>query len=51
VVAPQHLAIALAEAGHVSRAVFVHPEDEEMIAQANATQGACDPQPAPGAGQ
>ncbi len=39
-VAPRQLAIALAEAGHLSRAVFVHPEDEEMIAQANATQGA-----------
>jgi len=39
-VSPRQLAIALAEAGHVSRAVFVHPEDEEMIAQANGTQGA-----------
>jgi dihydroorotase len=38
-VSPRQLAIALAEAGHLSRAVFVHPEDEEMIAQANATQG------------
>jgi len=36
---PRQLAIALAEAGHLSRAVFVHPEDEEMIAQANGTQG------------
>jgi dihydroorotase len=36
---PRQLSIALAEAGHHSRAVFVHPEDEEMIAQANATQG------------
>jgi dihydroorotase len=36
---PRLLAIALAEAAHLSRAVFVHPEDEEMIAQANATQG------------
>jgi dihydroorotase len=39
-VSPRQLAIALAEAGHLSRAVFVHPEDEEMIAQANGTQGA-----------
>jgi dihydroorotase len=39
-IAPRQLAIALAEAGHLYRAVFVHPEDEEMIAQANATQGA-----------
>jgi dihydroorotase len=38
-VSPRQLAIALAEAGHLSRAVFVHPEDEEMIAQANGTQG------------
>jgi dihydroorotase len=38
-ISPRQLAIALAEAGHLSRAVFVHPEDEEMIAQANATQG------------
>ena len=38
-VSPRQLAIALAEAAHLSRAVFVHPEDEEMIAQANATQG------------
>ncbi len=39
-VSPRQLAIALAETAHLSRAVFVHPEDEEMIAQANATQGA-----------
>src|ERR1700693_1802667 len=39
-VSPRQLAIALAEAGHLSRAVLVHPEDEEMIAQANGTQGA-----------
>jgi dihydroorotase len=39
-VSPRQLAIALAEAGQQSRAVFVHPEDEEMIAQANGTQGA-----------
>jgi dihydroorotase len=38
-VSPRQLAIALAETAHFSRAVFVHPEDEEMIAQANATQG------------
>jgi len=38
-VSPRQLAIALAESAHLSRAVFVHPEDEEMIAQANATQG------------
>jgi dihydroorotase len=38
-VSPRQLAIALAETAHLSRAVFVHPEDEEMIAQANATQG------------
>jgi dihydroorotase len=38
-VSPRQLAIALAEAAHLSRAVLVHPEDEEMIAQANATQG------------
>jgi dihydroorotase len=38
-VAPRQLAIALAEAGHQYRPVFVHPEDEEMIAQANGTQG------------
>jgi dihydroorotase len=38
-VSPRQLAIALAETSHLSRAVFVHPEDEEMIAQANATQG------------
>ena len=38
-VSPRQLAIALAEVAHLSRAVFVHPEDEEMIAQANATQG------------
>ncbi|MFZ0129601.1 MAG: dihydroorotase [Candidatus Dormiibacterota bacterium] len=38
-VSPRQLAIALAEAAHLSRGVFVHPEDEEMIAQANATQG------------
>jgi dihydroorotase len=37
-IAPRQLAIALAEAGHLSRAVLVHPEDEEMIAQANGTQ-------------
>jgi dihydroorotase len=39
-VSPRQLAIALAEAGHQYRPVFVHPEDEEMIAQANGTQGA-----------
>ncbi|MGA7988651.1 MAG: dihydroorotase [Candidatus Dormiibacterota bacterium] len=39
-VAPRQLAIALAEAGRQYRPVFVHPEDEEMIAQANGTQGA-----------
>ena len=38
-VSPRQLAIALAETAQLSRAVFVHPEDEEMIAQANATQG------------
>ena len=38
-VSPRQLAIALAEAGHQYRPVFVHPEDEEMIAQANGTQG------------
>jgi dihydroorotase len=38
-VAPRQLAIALAEAGHQYRPVLVHPEDEEMIAQANGTQG------------
>jgi dihydroorotase len=38
-VSPRQLAIALAEAGQQSRAVLVHPEDEEMIAQANGTQG------------
>lgn len=38
-VSPRQLAIALAETAHLYRAVFVHPEDEEMIAQANATQG------------
>jgi dihydroorotase len=38
-VSPRQLAIALAETAHLARAVFVHPEDEEMIAQANATQG------------
>ena len=38
-VSPRQLAIALGETSHLSRAVFVHPEDEEMIAQANATQG------------
>lgn len=38
-VSPRQLAIALAETAHHSRAVFVHPEDEEMIAQANGTQG------------
>ncbi len=38
-VSPRQLAIALAETAHLSRAVFVHPEDEEMIAQANRTQG------------
>jgi dihydroorotase len=38
-ISPRQLAIALAETAHLSRAVFVHPEDEEMIAQANATQG------------
>jgi dihydroorotase len=38
-ISPRQLSIALAEAGHHSRAVFVHPEDEEMIAQANGTQG------------
>lgn len=38
-VSPRQLAIALAETAHLSRAVFVHPEDEEMIAQANGTQG------------
>jgi len=38
-VSPRQLAIAIAEAGQASRAVLVHPEDEEMIAQANATQG------------
>ncbi len=36
---PRQLAIALAEAAHLSRAVLVHAEDEEMIAQANGTQG------------
>jgi dihydroorotase len=39
-ISPRQLAIALAEAGPLSRAVFVHAEDEEMIAQANGTQGA-----------
>jgi dihydroorotase len=39
-ISPRQLAIALAEAGHLSRAILVHPEDEEMIAQANGTQGA-----------
>ncbi len=38
-VSPRQLAIALAETAHLSRAVLVHPEDEEMIAQANGTQG------------
>jgi dihydroorotase len=38
-VSPRQLAIALADAGHQYRPVFVHPEDEEMIAQANGTQG------------
>ena len=38
-VSPRQLAIALAETARLSRAVFVHPEDEEMIAQANGTQG------------
>jgi dihydroorotase len=38
-VSPRQLSIALAETAHLARAVFVHPEDEEMIAQANATQG------------
>ncbi len=38
-VSPRQLAIALAETAPLARAVFVHPEDEEMIAQANATQG------------
>jgi dihydroorotase len=38
-ISPRQLAIALAEAGQQSRAVLVHPEDEEMIAQANGTQG------------
>jgi dihydroorotase len=38
-VSPRQLAIAIAEAGQTSRAVLVHPEDEEMIAQANGTQG------------
>ena len=38
-VSPRQLAVAIAEAGRTSRAVLVHPEDEEMIAQANRTQG------------
>ena len=38
-VSPRQLAIALAETAPLSRAVLVHPEDEEMIAQANGTQG------------
>lgn len=38
-VSPRQLAIALAEMAHLSRPVLVHPEDEEMIAQANGTQG------------
>jgi dihydroorotase len=38
-VSPRQLAIALAETAQLARAVFVHPEDEEMIAQANAIQG------------
>jgi dihydroorotase len=44
-VSPRQLSIALAEAGHLFRSVFVHPEDEEMIAQANGTQGAVSRSP------
>jgi dihydroorotase len=38
-ISPRQLAIALTETAHMSRTVLVHPEDEEMIAQANNTQG------------
>ncbi len=38
-ISPRQLAIALTETAQMSRTVLVHPEDEEMIAQANNTQG------------
>jgi dihydroorotase len=38
-VSPRQLAIALAEAGRLSRAVFVHPEDEEMIVRRTVRRG------------
>jgi dihydroorotase len=38
-ISPRQLAIALTETANMSRTLLVHPEDEEMIAQANNTQG------------